>query len=270
MKFIKPAIALVSVILLAASCGVSKRIIYFQNQDGETAAQVPPAEPIRLKPEDKISIIVNSKDVDLMTLYNLPFTTRQLGGQTMGLATGIPQGMSGYTIDPKGYIDFPVIGKIHIGGMTRSEVADHIKNTLIEGNYVKDAVVTVEYMNLSVSILGEVKTPGQYYINTDNLNILQAISMAGDLNVTGKRFVKVNRIVDGELQTYVLDLRDANSVYSSPAFYLQPKDVVYVEPTKKKANEASVNANTFASASFWTSIASLCTSIAVLIVNVVK
>lgn len=133
---------------------------------------------------------------------------------------------------------------------------------------VKDPVVTVEFMNLAVSVLGEVNNPGRYNIDKDNITILDALSQAGDLTVYGKREkVLILRNEDGKQRVYGVNLCSGDHIYSSPAYYLQQNDVVYVEPNDTKARQSTVNGNNVRSTSFWISLASLLTSIAILIVN---
>lgn len=256
---------------LFSSCGTSKDVIYFQDlKPGETEITLPEVESITVQPEDKISIIVNSRDPQLTDLFNLPVVSRQLGQslRTNGASTGNNQGISGYTVNANGEIDFPVIGKIHVAGMKRDEIAQFIKNKLISGNLVKDPVVTVEFMNLCVSVLGEVNNPGRFSIDRDRLTILDALSMAGDLTIYGNRYkVLVLRQEGNTQRTYGIDLTSGEHVYSSPAYYLQQNDVVYVEPNSVKARQATVNGNNVRSTSFWISLASLLTSIGILIFN---
>lgn len=256
---------------LFRSCGTSKDVIYFQDlKPGETEITLPEVESITVQPEDKISIIVNSRDPQLTDLFNLPVVSRQLGQslRTNGASTGNNQGISGYTVNANGEIDFPVIGKIHVAGMKRDEIAQFIKNKLISGNLVKDPVVTVEFMNLCVSVLGEVNNPGRFSIDRDRLTILDALSMAGDLTIYGNRYkVLVLRQEGNTQRTYGIDLTSGEHVYSSPAYYLQQNDVVYVEPNSVKARQATVNGNNVRSTSFWISLASLLTSIGILIFN---
>ena len=176
------------------------------------------------------------------------------------------RGVSGYTVDSKGNIDFPVLGEIQVSGMTREEVATHIKKELQSHDLVKDPVVTVEYMNLSVAVMGEVNNPGRFNIDKDNLTILDALSQAGDLTIYGKREkVLVLRQEDRKQRVYGVNLCSAEHLYTSPAYYLQQNDVVYVEPNATKARQSTVNGNNVRSTSFWISLASLLTSIAVLI-----
>jgi polysaccharide export protein len=224
-------------------------------------------QEIKIQPEDKISILVNSKDPQLANLFNLPVITRQIG-QTSTSSSGSNQGVSGYTVDAEGNIDFPVLGKIHVAGMKREEIASHIKNELISKNLVKDPVVTVEFMNLAISVLGEVGKPGRYNIDRDKITLLDAISMAGDLTIYGKRDnVYVMRNEGGKQTSYQVNLLSAQDVYSSPAYYLQQNDVIYVKPNSVRARQSTVNGNNVRSTSFWISLASLLTTITVLFVK---
>ena len=134
-------------------------------------------------------------------------------------------------MDSKGDIDFPVLGKLHVQDMTREEVAVYIKKELQSHDLIKDPVVTVEFMNLSVNVMGEVNRPGRYNIDKDHLTILDALSQAGDLTIYGKREkVLVLRNENGKQRVYGINLCSADHLYSSPVYYLQQNDVVYVEP----------------------------------------
>ena len=254
-----------------SSCGSSRQVVYFQDlKPGETEIILPEAKAITVRPEDKISIIVNSRDPQLTDLFNLPIMSRQLG-QSMrngGSSTGNSQGVSVYTVDADGEIDFPVLGKIYVAGMKREEIAEYIKNELVKENLVKDPVVTVEFANLCVSVLGEVNSPGRFSIDRDRLTVLDALSMAGDLTIYGNRSKVMVLRQEGDVQrVYGLNLTSGEHVYTSPAYYLQQNDVVYVEPNKVKARQSTVNGNNVRSTSFWISLASLLTSIGILIFN---
>lgn len=254
------------------SCSSSKEVVYFQDlRPGESEIKLPEVQPITVRPEDKISIIVNSRDQELTNLFNLPYVTKRLGQPA--LKNGISgftndQGVSGYTVDAEGNIDFPVLGKVHVEGMQRGEIAETIKNELVNKNLVKDPVVTVEFMNLSVSVMGEVNNPGRFSIDRDRITILDALSLAGDLTIYGNRSkVLVLREENGIQRTYGIDLTSGEYVYTSPAYYLQQNDLVYVEPNAVRARQSTVNGNNVRSTSFWISLASLLTSIGILIFN---
>jgi polysaccharide export outer membrane protein len=165
-------------------------------------------------------------------------------------------------------IDFPVIGKIKVAGMSREELSAHIKGLLIGGGLIKDPIVTVEYMNLTVSVLGEVNKPGRVYVDKDRITVIDAISMAGDLTIHGRRDrVMVMRVDGDDRITYTLDLRSAEGIYTSPAYYLRQGDVVYVSPNSMRSRQSTVNGNNVLSASFWISITSLVATITALFIR---
>lgn len=181
MKFCKTMIVAASVLVLGA-CSTSKEITYFQDlRPGESELTLVSPTEIKIMPKDKLSILVNSQDLRLTNLFNLPVASQQIGQETSSSSS---RGVSGYTVDSNGNIDFPVLGAIHIEGMTREEVAAHIKKELQSHDLVKEPVVTVEYMNLTVSVMGEVNKPGRYNIEKDHVTILDALSQAGDLTIT--------------------------------------------------------------------------------------
>ena len=252
--------------LLFASCATNKKISYFQDaQNADSARIALPSPDIRFRTEDKLSIIVNCKDPELTTLFNLPYITRSVGvdmSSNTNIA-GTSRGVSCYVIDQDGNIDFPVLGTLHIAGMTRNEVIGYIKNELITRNLVNDPIVTVEYANLQYAIFGEVRSPGRYNINSDRTTLLEAISRAGDMTINGKRQnVMVLRSDSlGNVMTYTVDMTSIDSVVNSPVYYLCQNDMIYVEPTKKRARESTANGNVFASPSFWISTASAITTL---------
>ena len=263
MKFYKIIIVAASVFALVA-CSTSKEISYFQDLcPGESELTLAAPMEIKIQPKDKLSILVNSQDLRLTNLFNLPIVSQQVGQES---SSGTNRGLSGYTVDSKGDIDFPVLGGLHVQGMTREEVAVYIKKELQSHDLIKDPVVTVEFMNLSVNVMGEVNRPGRYNIDKDHLTILDALSQAGDLTIYGKREkVLVLRNENGKQRVYGINLCSADHLYSSPVYYLQQNDVVYVEPNDTKARQSTVNGNNVRSTSFWISLASLLTTISVLI-----
>ena len=275
-KILMRGLLLTAAMALLWSCGTPRQVVYFQDfLTGENESPVVEATEIVLRPDDKISIIVNSRDRQLTDMFNLPYVPRQLGRSTSGstefdaVSQNYSQGVSGYTVDDGGDIDFPVLGKVHVAGLTREEVAAHIKDELISNDLVKDPVVTVEFLNLSFSVMGEVKNPGRYLIDRDRVTVLDALSMAGDLTIYGVRDnVLVQRQEGDKLQVYSIDLTSGTDVYTSPAFYLQQNDLVYVVPNDVKIRESTVNGNNIRSTSFWISLGSLLTSVAVLLTNV--
>ena len=245
------------------ACSTPARITYFQDlRPGESEQQVVAATEIKVRPGDKLSIIVNSRDPQLTQLFNLPYVTKQLGQGNLIANNMYSQGVSGYTVDEEGRIDFPVLGKIEIAGKNREEIAAFIKEELLAKNLVKDPVVTVEYVNLGVSVLGEVSRPGWFRIDRDHLSVLDALSFAGDLTIQGRRNNVTVIRKEGDVQKfYPIDLTSAKSLYSSPAYYLRQNDMVYVQPNPMRDRQSTAAGNTFLQPTFWMSFASLVTSI---------
>lgn len=268
---------IVSLICLLGSCAVPKNVAYFQNAEAIQGMVLQDEQPLRLRPKDKINIIVSSADPMLVSQFNLTAATssmRSLGSTTTPRTTaGSTSGSTtaqllAYTVDEQGDINFPVLGKVAVGGKTRQEVAEYIRLRLINRDLVRDPLVTVEYVNLSVNILGEVNRPGRIEITKDYFTIVDAIAQAGDLTINGQREnVMVHREVDGEDQTYIINLCDRQEMLNSPAYYLQQNDVVYVTPNPKKQRESRTSGNTFNQPSIWISIASLLTTITALLLR---
>lgn len=257
---------MVLIVMLLASCK-TPNVAYFNDLGNKQNLEGLEKLDIRLRPDDKITIVVNSKDPLLADLFNLPIISHRVG-YTQASSLNSSQQMSVYTVDRGGNIDFPVLGKLLVKGMLREEVAETIKLLLIQKNLVKDPVVIVEYANLGFNVLGEVNKPGRYSFDRDHLTILDAIGMAGDLTIQGKRNnVFLMRDNGGNRTTYRVDLQNGYELLQSPAYYIQQNDVIYVEPNELRARQTTVNGNNVLSASFWISVASLLTSIAVLIVK---
>ena len=258
---------------MLASCGTPKEIVYFQDIKGETTLRAEKAEPIRLKPTDQISVIVNSRDPQVTAMFNLPYYTKRLGDSqaltsSNAVVANAQTGVSGYTVDSDGYIDFPVLGKILVAGLTREEAEETIKEELLDSRQIKDPVVIIEFMNLGFSILGEVNKPGRYKIDRDRFTVLDAIGLAGDLTINGRRDnVLLVRHDGSKDHTYTMNLMDARKLYASPAFYIQQGDVIYVTPNDKRIRESTVNANNVRSTSFWISLTSLLTSVGLFVLN---
>ena len=263
MKFFKN-LSLTLMLLTAVSCGTPKEITYFQDlKPGQTQLAITDPVEIRVRPKDKLSILVNAPDQKLTNMFNLPIISQQVGQES---ASGTSRGISGYTVDSEGNISFPVLGKVRVDGMTREQIAEHLTTQLKEQELIKDPVVTVEFMNLFVSVMGEVSHAGRIKIDRDNFTILDALSEAGDLTIYGKRDrVLVLRQENGKQHVYGVNLCDARQIYSSPVYYLQQNDVVYVEPNDTKSRQSTVSGNTVRSTSFYISLASVIASIAVLI-----
>ena len=262
----KYLLVLALAVLLLISCS-TPNVAYFNDLDNGQTEKMLQKMAIRLRSGDKVSIVVNSKDPLLADLFNLPVYTHRIG-YNQAYASNASQNMSVYTVDKDGEIDFPVVGKVKVSGLSREEVATLIKSELLKRNLVKDPVVTVEYANLGFNVMGEVGKPGRYTFDRDNMTILDAISIAGDLTIQGRREnVLVMRETPEGHAIYRINLQNGKELLQSPAFYIQQNDVVYVEPNAYRSRQTTVNGNNVLSASFWLSVASLLTSVAILIVK---
>lgn len=254
-KYILSIAVLLSIVGFTG-CKAPQKIAYFQDITEDTILMTNQGE-IRIKPDDKLAIIVKTMEPQLSSLFNLEIISDRVGDQNVSLS-----GMSRYTVTPDGRIDIPVIGVVKVEGMTRSELSGFIKGELMGRNLAKDPVVTVDFSNFGVSVLGDVKNPGRYEINRDKITILEAISLAGDLDIAGKRDnIKVIREENGEARTYTVDLTNLRELSQSPAYYLSQGDVVYVEPNDMKKRQSTTNGNNLYSTGFWISVASLLTSV---------
>ena len=259
---------LILAVVLMTSCGTVKDIAYFQNKVVNEPEAIDKHAGIVIQPKDMLSIVVSSRNPELVAMFNLPVISYQAGSEVVSGAG--QQRLMGYVVDNNGYIDFPVLGPIKVAGLTRWELSKLIKERLLNEGLLTDAVVTVEFMNFKVSVIGEVNSPGTYTLNNDKVTILQAISLARDLTIFGQREnVCVIREREGERVIYEINLCDV-SMFNSPAYYLQQNDVVYVQPSEIKARQSTTDDKALRMTSIFVSGGSLLVSIAALIVNLVR
>lgn len=209
---------------LLSSCVHEKEFIYFQNQKKDSTVVL--ADSIKnyiptLRTDDLLSITVSAVDPELAKPFNL-FMQKDGGSSTI----------HGYLIDANGMIDFPVLGSLKLVGLNRMEATSLIKERLKA--YIKDPIVNLRIMNYKVTVLGEVLHPGVFNIPNERITIPEAIGLAGDLTLGGKRNnIMVIRDVDGKKTETRIDLT-SRDVFTSPVYYLTQNDVVYVEPTLSK------------------------------------
>ena len=251
--------------LLASSCAAPQNIAYFQNKVVDQPEKIDKHAGIVIQPKDMLSIVVTSRNPELAIMFNLPVVSYQAGSE---IVTSANQRLTGYVVDNNGYIDFPVLGPIKVAGLTRWELSELIKKRLLEGGFLADAVVTVEFMNFKISVIGEVNNPGTYSIDGDKVTILQAISLARDLTIFGLRDnVSVIRERDGERTIYQVDLTNVD-LFNSPAYYLQQNDIVYVQPSEIRARQSTTDDKALRMTSIFVSSGSLLVSVATLIINI--
>lgn len=269
--------AFAAIAIILASCNSKERVLYFQDQVVDVPEPARDPRTIRVEPADKISITVSSSDPAMSAIFNL---TNPGGGIAMGVNNSNGNGNNGnginngggvgvYTVSDKGDIDFPVLGQLHVEGLTRQEIVDMIKERLIKGNYLKDPVVTMEFANLHYTMIGE-GGKGVYPINNDRINIIEAIAIGGDLPISAERDqIYVIRTEDGMRTTYQLDMR-TKDVYNSPAFNIKQNDVIYVVPNSKKRGEYNINENAFKNYTTYFGLWSFGVSLASLVVALCK
>lgn len=268
-----------ALVFLSVSCSTPKSITYFQDAETLNGMALKAEGQFRLRTEDKINIVVNSSNPMLSQQFTLTTGnsySNTLGGgvsprTTSGRSTGYANTPIAYTVDEQGTIEFPVLGKISVVGKTRSEVANYIRERLIARELVDDPIVTVEYVNLGVNVLGEVNAPGHIDINKDHFTVMDAIAQAKDLTINGNRTnVMVSRQVDGVNKIYTIDLTNMQTLLESPAYYLQQNDLVYVSPNSKRKRESRAVGNTFNTPGVWISLSSLAVTIITLITTLTK
>jgi polysaccharide biosynthesis/export protein len=238
-----------------SSCTSKKKMVYFQggvNASNGTANY----NPVFCL-DDLLSITVMGADPESVTPFNLPVTT--VSGNLGSYTSGTPS-PPGYLVDAEGMIDFPVLGKIKLAGIDRIQATELIKQKL--GAYVKSPSVNIRILNYKITVLGEVKNPGTFTIPNERITLPEALGIAGDLNITGKRQnVLVIRDVNGKKTETRVDLT-STELFSSPVYYLQQNDLVYVEPNRAKINSSVINAP---NVGIVISVISLLTTIAVLL-----
>lgn len=243
------------ILLAAVSCSTPKDVAYLQDIQENISIKPQTPSPIRFLPGDKLSIIVHSRDEQLTRLFNISNTTSNSSNSNRF-----------YSVDQNGQIDFPVLGLIPIKGMTREEVARTIKYRLVSGNLCNDPIVTVEFVNMHFSVLGEVKQPGEKEIDKDITTIFEAIAKSGDLSIQGQRKNVLVLRQEGERQTpYFVDLTNTTSIYASPVYYIKQNDVLIVEPNAMQKRQTLATGNSSYTPGFWISIASFLTSMIILI-----
>ncbi len=221
---------LIIALLLFAACTPQSRLVYMQDKQ-EVGIEVPTRmETYRLKPGDILHVRVMTPDPDANDVFNLTAAAGQrISG---GGAVGDPHMfLYGHTITEQGNISIPVIGSINVGGKTLEEAHDRILERAEE--YIIDATVSVKIVNFSVTVLGEVRSPGSFYIYDHDFTIMDAIGLAGDLTDYGNRDILVVRHTDNGLSFNRINITDRTAV-SSEFYYLQPNDLVYVEPLTAK------------------------------------
>lgn len=252
--------------ILLSSCAAQKRAWYLQDAQPYTPEQILQNGQIRIKPFDRLTIVVNSKDPELAVPFNTATSYASLSGLMSGGSANGSSSLQIRTVDENGILEMPVIGKVECVGKTRSELAQAIADKISQGGYINDPTVNVQFADMKFSVLGEVARPGNYDITSDRVSLFDALSMAGDLTIFGIRTdVAVAREKDGVRTIEYLDLT-SKEIFNSPSFYIQQNDVIYVKPNKYKAQSGEISQNR----SFYISLVATAVSVATLIVTLTK
>lgn len=223
------------------SCSETKRVTYLQEVESlpvEVLKQKSLLADPRIVPGDLLSISVGSDSPESVSIFNK--ISSSTSGITENTTTSfVSNNNSTYLVDNKGIIDFPIIGKLNIGGMTRTEAEEFIKSKIYPQYVKKEPTVTIRVENFKIAVLGEVKTPSIYNVPNERVSVLEAVAMAGDLQLTGRRdnVLLIRFKGDGSKEVARINLNDPNLLFS-PYFYLQQNDILYVEPNKSKARTA--------------------------------
>lgn len=252
-------------LLLLAGCTSYKDVPYIQNPEVvNNYGKEIKLYDAKIMPKDLLTITVNTTDPASAAPFNLTVQSTLSTAVTNSI-TSQPT-LQQYLVDNEGYIDFPVLGKLLIGGMTKTEVENLVRTRLTP--YLKESpIVNVRMSNYKISVLGEVARPGMFTVSNEKVNVLEALSMAGDMTIYGVRTnVKLIREDEnGHPHIIPLDLTKADFIIS-PYFYLKQNDIIYVTPNKTKAKNSDIGTST----TLWVSATSIMVSIASLLVTIFK
>ena len=253
------------VLAFFSSCGSVKNIAYIQNSDSVNYDRSQYLYDAKIMPKDELTISVNTTNPDVSLPFNLLMQNAYQQGRTLSTTGGT---LMPYLVDTEGSINFPIIGRLQVAGLTKRQcermIQDKIRPYLAES---ENPIVTVRMSSYSISVLGEVARPGSYMVSREEINVLEALAQAGDLTIYGvrDRVKLIRKNASGRKEIHTLNLNDANIV-NSPYFYLQQNDIVYVEPNKVKAQNSSVGSMT----TLWFSATSILISLTSLLYNILK
>lgn len=243
----------------AVSCTSPKDILYFQDIDQTEMKKIEEQyEPVIMK-DDKLQILISGPDKSVVTPYNFTLSDNSRGGNYMAPTAVVP-----YLVDSDGCIDMPGLGRIKVEGMRRVDLVQKITDMLRDGGLVKDPVVSVAFMNYKVTVLGEVRNPGTYVMESERNTILQALGRAGDLLLTAKRDdIILIRDVDGKQTHIKIDLTKSD-ILNSPYFYLHQNDVIYVPQSATRVMQGT------AATSLWSTVLSSITTLVTVITLIIR
>lgn len=236
---LKNGLSIVLILMLFSSCVSTKNAVYF-NSMGDTTlkAAFSDFEPV-IQKNDILQINVNSANPEETIIYNVPNSSGTTGIQPAGVTASSPA--AGFLVDQQGNIQYPMLGQVKAEGLTKKQLTDYLKKELTDKKLLVDPVVSIRFVNYRVTLLGEVAKPTVVNVTNEKITILEALGMAGDITVYGrKENILLIRETGGKQVISRLNLNDA-SIFSSPYYYLQSNDIVYVEPNKSKVASADRN-----------------------------
>lgn len=235
MKKFFGLVGAVAGLLWLASCSTSKEIEYFQDIDRVYMEQLNTEYEAIIKKDDRLSIVVSGPDKTVTAPYNL--TLGEMGMSTSSVSANPETATLSYLVDAQGNIEFPTLGTIHVEGMTRNQLVSYLTGRI--GKDVKNPIVYVAFKNYKITVLGEVRTPGTFVMDSEKISLLQALGRAGDLTLTAKRDgIILLREVDGRQEHYTIDMRKSD-LLNQPYYYLQQNDVIIVPPSSVRVASAT-------------------------------
>lgn len=254
-------------LLIITSCSPAN-VTYLKNADRVSEAQLKGAAFVyeaKIMPKDELTISVHTEIPEAASSFNLGSNAGS-GVPAQAAITGAT--LQTYIVDNSGDIEYPVIGKLHVQGLTRVETQELIKGKIFPQYITKIPMVNVRFKNYKISVLGEVARPGSFVLPNEQCTIFDALALAGDLTVYGKRenVLLVRELADGTKQLRRINLQEARLLLDSDVYYLQQNDVLYVEPNKTKAKSGNLGA----SDTFAVSIVSTLISVATLVLTILN
>lgn len=265
MKKLLISFVLLAMIMFVGGCSSSKQVAYFQNIDSISLVASRGLYDARIMPKDQLTITVLTTNPEVSAPFNLS-VNNTIG--TNGRLSTTSGSLQGYLVDNNGNINFPIIGTLHVAGKTKTECEEMIKNKVMPYlNANENPIVTVRMSSYRVTVIGEVGQPSVVPVSTEKMSIIEALASAGDLSIYGKRsnVLLIREDATGEKHAVRVNLNDAN-LFNSPYYYLQQNDIIYVEPNSVKSKNSAIGSST----TIWFSFIGILTSVASLIVNILR
>ncbi|MBQ8157711.1 MAG: polysaccharide biosynthesis/export family protein [Prevotella sp.] len=258
-------ILIVAFVTFLSSCGSTKDVAYFQNSKDVdlTASQM--LYDARIMPKDQLTITVSATNDLAAAPFNMTVPTPYTANQRSTYSQAMLQT---YLVDNDGKINFPIVGELHVGGLTKSEAENMIREKILPFmSEAENPIVTVRMTGYQISVLGEVNRPGTFTVSREKITVLEALAQAGDLTIYGVRnnVQLIREDANGKKSIHFLNLNDAN-IINSPYYYMQQNDVLYVTPNKVKAQNSSVGSMT----TLWFSATSILISLTSLLYNILR